>query len=373
MSSKFAIPILLYPNDLDLLRLSIQKFKNPLFISSNHNFFWIKQNLESVHQKIDNIILVASHEGLVSLMKKFEKIGYRDFDALVCVGGGSVMDFGKIVRSLISTRLNYDFRDLEISSFIDFLNSNQSRNNFPYLISIPTTTGTGSEVTSFSTIWDYEKKIKYSFDCQYQASDEIYFIPELTRSLPQDIRLSTLLDALSHGFESLWSKRSNVVSELYANFSIYTILKLLDKEFSLWVDSDYEQSMYAAYVSGLAISLTKTGVCHSLSYPLTLNYGVLHGLACSFTLPFVVEKIQREGLQINFDFQRYGKIHNLYDLSLYLKTLFNKRGINNIISARINDRKVAETLILSYKANERSGNSIVDFTDEEILLISRAI
>jgi alcohol dehydrogenase len=113
--------------------------------------------------------------------------------------------------------------------------------------------------------------------------------PSLTLSLATNETLYPALDALSHALESLWNRNRTKTSQEYALCSITLIcanLRLvLDNPCSLEARKNLQK---AATFSGLAISITKTAIAHAISYPLTLQYGMPHGLACSFTLQAIL-------------------------------------------------------------------------------------
>lgn len=369
MITNFAIPRVLgdevFFNEINFIDL--KKFKNKLLVSTQSNLSWLKSKSTSTLSEFDCVLVVTSHESFRSLMLKFKDLNNFYFDVIVAVGGGSAIDFAKIIRSFVSTQsaqYNYESNTLE---FLEFIKKNQDSSLFPRLISIPTTTGTGSEVTSFSTIWDYEQKIKFSFDSNYYGSDEIVFIPSITKTLPESLRIATMLDALSHAFESLWSRNSNPVSELFANKAISIILNLLQKEIILWNDKDFLDIQYASYYGGVAINITRTGVCHSLSYPLTLHYGVLHGLACSFSIPFVLRKLKRQKIEINIHREILQNIGNFKTIDTFIEDIFEKHSVFEKISTNINDNGIKGILLSGYNTNERSKNSVIEFSDQDIL------
>ena len=161
------------------------------------------------------------------------------------------------------------------------------------LISIPTTAGTGSELTCWATIWDEENQRKHSLIHPSLFSKISIFDSNLTLSLPKKITIETSLDAMSHSFESIWNINSNPVSNIHARNSIGIILKNLPllindlKNLRL-----REEIMRASMFAGLAFSNTKTAISHSISYPITLKYKIPHGIACSFTLPIILKSVQ---------------------------------------------------------------------------------
>ncbi len=158
------------------------------------------------------------------------------------------------------------------------------------IIAIPTTAGTGSEVTPFATVWDKQNHKKYSLAAPQLCPEIALLDPSLTLSLPGEITTYTALDALSHAFESLWNRNHNPISGAYATRSIVAILKHLPALINEPDNINYRaQIMEASLLSGLAISSTRTALAHSISYPLTAHLDMPHGLACSFTLPALLE------------------------------------------------------------------------------------
>ncbi|MGI2156630.1 phosphonoacetaldehyde reductase [Shewanella baltica] len=209
--------------------------------------------------------------------------------AVIGLGGGSAMDAAKaiaVMQPLAKTEsspLNKLFREKSIK---------QPNSRLPLLL-IPTTAGTGSEVTPFATIWDNRHKQKYSLTSDNVYPDIALLDASLTLSLPADETLYSGLDALSHSLESLWNKHSTPISEAYAKQAI----ALLATHFitTLLTPSNLEarQGMQtASLLAGLAISTTRTAIAHAISYPLTSHYALPHGLACSFTLPALLEMVQ---------------------------------------------------------------------------------
>ncbi len=202
---------------------------------------------------------------------------------IVAIGGGSVLDAAKV---LAVGSNGFD-------AVREHLESNGAQQSLPTraipLIVVPTTAGTGSEVTSWATVWDTEAKTKYSL-----AQDDLYptdavVDPSLMHALPRELTISTGLDALSHALESLWNVNANPISTNFAVAAAREVLEHLGPLAGDLGDSALRSRMArAATMAGLAFSNTRTALAHSLSYPVTLHHGIPHGIACSFTLPGVM-------------------------------------------------------------------------------------
>jgi phosphonate metabolism-associated iron-containing alcohol dehydrogenase len=206
-------------------------------------------------------------------------------EVIVAVGGGSALDTAKV---LMVAPPNGGFAEL-----VRLLARGEAfvpRDAIP-LIAIPTTAGTGSEVTPWATVWDRAVNRKYSLHLRETWPQTAIVDPELTLSLPRAVTIQSGLDALSHALESIWNVNANPVSDTHAvaaaSRMMRTLPQLADDPGNIGLRS---ATSLAALQAGLAFSNTKTALAHSISYEMTLRYGLPHGIACSFTLPMVLER-----------------------------------------------------------------------------------
>lgn len=203
----------------------------------------------------------------------------RDFhpDAIVAIGGGSVMDVSKSLCCISGCDLKStdDLRRMILSG----------RYPVPEIrwIGVPTTSGTGSEVTCWATIWDPDMDAKRSVENHDNYAYAALVDPELAKSMPVRLAVSSALDACAHAVESYWSRNSNCVSRAAALEAIRLIMDHIDD----LPDGDLEARdamSKGSMLAGLAFSNTKTTACHSISYPLTMFYHIPHGAAVSLLL-----------------------------------------------------------------------------------------
>ena len=208
-----------------------------------------------------------------------------DTGVLVAVGGGSAIDTAK---ALMVGNDSGRFADIVagLAGERVFLPT-----RFKQLIAVPTTAGTGSEVTPWATVWDRERQKKYSLHLPQTWSSHAVIDPELMLSLPSAVTLQSGLDALSHALESIWNVNANPVSDVFAVAAVHETLEVLPQLMQHPLDLSLRSRMaLAALKAGLAFSNTKTALAHSISYEMTLRYGIPHGIACSFSLPMVLER-----------------------------------------------------------------------------------
>ncbi|MBC8373129.1 MAG: iron-containing alcohol dehydrogenase [Planctomycetes bacterium] len=196
---------------------------------------------------------------------------------VVALGGGSSMDAGKAIA----------FLSPQSASLDDYLavgavGASVDRLGF---VAIPTTSGTGSEVTPWASIWDRDKRKKYSLADERMFPDCAIVDPSLTLSLPPEITAATGLDALCHAVEAYWSLNSQPVSDFLAAGAIELVGNHLVGAYRDGDNIEHRDGMsLASLLAGLAFSNTKTTACHSISYPLTARFDIPHGIACALTL-----------------------------------------------------------------------------------------
>jgi alcohol dehydrogenase len=207
----------------------------------------------------------------------------KGIGVIVGLGGGSVLDAAKA--------LALGLRSAEARPFSEvFLRGRpQAWSDAVPLIAIPTTAGTGSEVTPFATVWDRSAHKKHSLSGDRLFPAAALLDPELTLSLPAEETLYSALDAISHALESLWNRNRTPVSSALAIRALAiahaALPRVLTEPDDVGARAEMQQ---ASLLSGLTISQTRTAMAHSVSYPLTSRCSVPHGLACSFTLPHLL-------------------------------------------------------------------------------------
>jgi alcohol dehydrogenase class IV len=207
------------------------------------------------------------------LLEGIEAAKQCDPDLIIAVGGGSVMDMGKLVGLFYANLRLISDKIFNIPVF--------EENAIP-MVAIPTTTGTGSEATHFAVLWHDREKFSIAHDSM--LPDLAIVDPSLVRSQPKYLMISSALDALSQGIESYWSIYSTDESKRYAKDAIAAMYKNL----SSGCPSREDMAM-GAYMAGKAINITKTTAPHAVSYALTGYYNIPHGNAVFLTLPSFFE------------------------------------------------------------------------------------
>jgi len=230
------------------------------------NFFWVDS--------------VTENPGLKEIQAALEKVGGQNFDCIVAFGGGSAIDFAKSLAAGLASGLGGQ----DLRAIVSHPESLLKYHPLP-IHAVPTTSGTGSEVTHFATIWDYENRKKLSLASQTLAPKTALVDSELTDLLPANATLSSGLDALNQAFESVWNKNALPITVVLAARAISLALEALPALHQNLSNTVARDKMAEASLSaGLCINQTRTAICHSISYPLTAHFGVPHGIACAFTM-----------------------------------------------------------------------------------------
>lgn len=201
---------------------------------------------------------------------------------LIAVGGGTTLDLAKVLRCR-----PVDGRFEALAAALRGL-APWPLMHCAALWLVPTTAGTGSEVTRWATVWDTEAEpaVKRSLDEPWAYAERAFIDPALTLSCPPGLTRDTALDTLAHALEALWNRHANPISSRLAVAAARGVVThlpaLLERPRDLALRT---QLSLAALQAGMAFSQTRTALAHALSYDLTLHQRVPHGLACALWLP----------------------------------------------------------------------------------------
>jgi alcohol dehydrogenase len=282
-------------------------------------------------------------------------------EVLLAVGGGSTIDTGKAVARLLSqppgTNLAALLRGEAQPEFTPALP----------LVAIPTTSGTGAEVTPFGTVWDFCEGKKYSV-----VGDDLFprlavLDPELTLRLPAEVTVTSGLDAVSHALESTWNRNSTPISLALAMKSLQFALRALpivkDYPGNLAARADM---MQASMLAGLAISQSRTALAHAISYPLTTSFNLPHGLACSFTLPALLSFNASADDGRLRDLARNLGYTGIDEFERGLADLFKLLGVGGYLAKYLPDRSSVMALTNRMFAPGRTENNLRQASEEDV-------
>lgn len=241
-------------------------------------------------------------------------------DLIITLGGGSAMDEGKMVW-LMYENPDTSFEDIAMR-FMDIRKRIYAAGPLgkkATMVAIPTTSGTGSEVTPFTIITDEKTGTKYAITDYALTPDVAIIDPEFVLGMPKSLTAFSGLDVLTHAIEAYTSVYSTNFTEGQALEAMRLVFKYLERSYTLGAkDVNAREKMhYAATIAGMAFANAFLGLCHSMAHKLGAMYHVPHGLANAMLLSYVIEfnatdKPTKQGLfpQYKYPFVkgRYAKI-----------------------------------------------------------------
>jgi alcohol dehydrogenase class IV len=208
----------------------------------------------------------------------------RDCDTVIGIGGGSVMDAGKAIAALVTN-------PGDILDYLEVIGKGHTLANAPLTyIAIPTTAGTGTEVTRNSVIESPEHGVKVSLRSPLMLPRIALVDPELTYSLPPAVTASSGLDALTQLIEPFVSVKANPMTDAICREGIHHAAKSLRRAYHNGADKDAREGMsLASLFSGLAMANAALGAVHGFAGPLGGMLHAPHGVICARLLPLVME------------------------------------------------------------------------------------
>jgi alcohol dehydrogenase class IV len=296
-------------------------------------------------------------------------------DLVVALGGGSVIDAGKAVAALI-TNLG-PLRDyLEVVGRAQPLTERSA----PF-IAIPTTAGTGAEVTRNAVLMVEEERVKVSLRSPYMLPTVALVDPELTHALPPALTASTGLDALTQCIEPFVSPQANPLTDSVAREGMHRAAGALRRAFHNGRDVEARRDMaLASLCGGLALANAKLGAVHGFAAPLGGMFPVPHGMVCARLLPHVVEvnvRALRARAPMSPALARYDEVAHILtgdagaraeDAVAWLRELTDELAISRLGAYGVREDDVLGLVAQARRASSMQGNPIV-LTDDELVEI----
>lgn len=222
---------------------------------------------------------VESDPSVHTVRKGTEKAKEHEIDVIVALGGGSALDAAKAISAMCTNPgdiTNYE--------------KNTLTNAGLPIIAIPTTAGTGSEISKFTVITDTERKIKMLIGGEAIIPKVAILDPGLTVMMPKHVTAATGMDALTHAIEAYISKVSQPMTDIYALQAIELISKYLPMAVLDGENMEARQNMLMGQMyAGFAFSNASVALVHAMARPLGAYFDVPHGLANALLLPTVME------------------------------------------------------------------------------------
>ena len=293
--------ILKYINDKSFKKIFVLCGKKSFVNSGAENLLKNISNKEiKLFYKKSEIPILEELIEIIKDIKNFKP------DLFLAIGGGAVIDYAKIANVV---DIRPDLAELIVNYTYPF------KKKYTKLAVIPTTAGSGAEVTSNAVI--YVDGIKHSFESELLIPDHFFLVPEFLISAPNKIKASSGFDAIAQALESLVSRKSNDKSVEYASKS----LRVSVNSFISFINDpnmkNATEMSIASNLAGKAISISKTTAPHASSYPFTSLFNISHGHAVSLFFEkffkFNYENIDKS--ETSFDLnERFNLIFKLFDV-----------------------------------------------------------
>ena len=296
-------------------------------------------------------------------------------DFVIGFGGGSVLDAGKVVAALLTNQG-------ELLDYLEVIGHGQplSRRPAPY-IAIPTTAGTGAEVTRNAVLDSTEHRVKVSMRNRFMLPDLALIDPELTYSMPPDITAATGLDAFTQLLEAYVSRQSNPLTDSICREGLQRAAGSLKKAYLDGNNSTARRDMcLASLFGGLALANAKLGAVHGFAGPMGGMFNAPHGALCAGLLPHVM-KVNLDALQTRFPespaMKRYDEIARIItgsskaraaDGIIWVQELCSQLQIPALAEYEIKASDFHSIVAKSRNASSMKGNPI-ELTEAELLTV----
>ncbi len=276
----------------------------------------------------------------------------KEIDFIVALGGGSVIDLAKVCGTLC-------FAEEEVAAYLG-TGLALPAERLPF-VAIPTTSGTGTEVTCAAVLTDRELGKKSPMISDNFYPDFALVDPELTLTVPPRVTANTGMDALCQSIEGFWSKGHQPICDALA---IHAARLIFENLLTAYKEPDNltarENMSEASLIAGLAFALPKTTSSHACSYPLTNIYGIPHGEACTLTIDYFAKVNASERL---LDFAQkvgFASIDEMCEKIHAMKVAMDMR--TDLKDFDISPSQLSDLVSLSHHPNLL--NNPVEITDE---------
>jgi len=350
-------------NDKSFKKIFILCGKKSFVNSGAENIFKRILNKKEVELFYKNSELPVLEE-LIEIIKNIKKMKP---DLVLAVGGGAIIDYAKIAN-VIDVRP--DLAELIVNYSFPY------KKRYTKLAVIPTTAGSGAEVTSNAVI--YVDGIKHSFESELLIPNYFFLVPEFLISAPNKIKASAGFDAIAQALESLVSRKSNNESVEYASKSLTISINSYLSFLKFPNLKNATEMSIASNLAGKAISISKTTAPHASSYPFTSIFNISHGHAVSlfFESFFKFNYDNLNKSETTFDLKkRFDLIFRLFDVpdinNFNSKIAFIKKQADlqdDLIKLNINVKKNSDKILKGINLL-RLGNNPVKIDGKDIYKI----
>jgi len=344
----------------------IKEFGSKVLIVSGINKNLAYQLSESLSElNILSEIFSIHSEPTISDIEQGTELARKTLcNVVVGIGGGSAVDSAKAIAALVPNQG-------ELTDYLEIIGKGRKLENEPLpFLAIPTTAGTGAEVTKNSVIKSTEHNVKVSLRSDLMYPKLAVVDPELTLTMPPHLTATTGVDALTHLLETFVSNQSNPFIDMLCREGMKRISTSLELAFNDGNNLEARESMaMASMLGGMALANVKLGAVHGFAGPLGGIYSIPHGAVCACLLPAVME-VNIEALKNQKQQElliKYNEVARILtgnksavakDGAIWVKILVKKLQIPSLSDFHISTESFSELIEKAKNASSMKGNPV---------------
>jgi alcohol dehydrogenase class IV len=361
--------------------LAAQMGRRALVITTHHAGRAAPLFIQLSGAKVEYVTFEIDHEPTTEIVLKGTQLA-RDHhcDLVIGFGGGSVIDTGKAIAALLTN-------PGDVLDYLEVIGRGQklTQPSAPY-IAIPTTAGTGSEVTRNAVLASPEHKVKVSMRSAYMLPTLALIDPDLARSLPPDVTAYTGLDALTQVIEPFVCNQANPVTDALCREGIWRAGRSLLRAYSQGNDAVAREDMaLVALFGGLALANAKLGAVHGFAGPLGGMFDAPHGAVCAALLPHVMAKnveVLRERQPDSSALRRYVEVAQQLtcdqaatadDGVAWMRSLNEEMSVPGLRAYGLSEADFGEVIEKSSRSSSMKGNPVALTADDLRDILTRAL
>lgn len=294
-----------------------------------------KKELEKAGMEVSIIDGVEPNPSIETVIRGGKEMATFNPDWIVAIGGGSALDAAKVMW------IYYEYPETKFEDLVNF--------KFPKLrtkakfIAIPSTSGTASEITSFTVITDTENHIKYPLVSPEIMPDIALLDAALPSKMPAHITANTGMDVLTHAVEAYVSTAASSFTDPLAMEAIKLVFKQIPTAVSQPDNMEARADMHnASAIAGMAFTNASLGIVHSAAHKIGGEFGITHGLANAIMLPYIVEYNQKAT-------DKFAEIEKQLGISDFVEAI---KELNQKVGIPLTLKEVTEVEITEEKFNE---------------------
>lgn len=319
-------------------------------------------------------------EPTLEMVRQGAQAARGKYELIIGFGGGSAIDAGKAIAALATN-------SCEPLDYLEVIGDARPLKNAPLpFIAVPTTAGTGAEVTRNAVLGSPEHKVKASLRSPLMPAKVALIDPDLTLELPPEVTVNTGLDALTQVIEPYVSTRANALTDAFCSEGMHRIAASLTKAVDNGQDRPARESMcFAALLGGLALANAGLGVVHGFAAPLGGMLNAPHGALCAAVLPHAITvniRALRERAPECESLERYREAARILtanvnaeaeDCARYVADLCRELSVASLRAYDLKPEQIPEVVEKAAKANSSKTNPIRLTTAELTDIATRAL